>query len=136
MKEKLYIIIQLAIIAFLLFLLFGCKTVQPISTDHNRDSVRVEVRFDSVYVYQHDSIFRDRWRNGDTVFVTIEKWQVKYKDKLVQVHDTICTTETNTEVQTIEVCPKFQRTCTWLFFILLIVVAGRIAWKVYRKFFL
>lgn len=47
----------------------GCKAVQTLT--QSRDSVRVEVRHDSVYIFRHDSIFRDRWRAGDTVFITV-----------------------------------------------------------------
>ena len=48
----------------------GCKTVQPLT--QSSDSVRVEVRHDSVYVYQHHSIYRDRWRAAPPVFVPVE----------------------------------------------------------------
>ena len=86
--KRIFFIVTLAL------LLLSCKTTQPTAT--HTDSVRVEVRFDSIYIYQHDSIFRDRWRNGDTVFVQVEKYKVLYKDKLVQVHDTIATSRVDT----------------------------------------
>lgn len=111
--------------------LTGCKTCVPIV--ETRDSIRVEYKLDSVYVYQHDSIFRDRWRNGDTVFVTVEKWQTRYKDKIVQVHDTIATSVTDT-IQ-VEVIPKFYRGCTiamWIIIACLVIgIVARILIKVY-----
>ena len=100
-----------------------------------RDSVRTEYKLDSVYVDQHDSIFRDRWRNGDTVFVQVEKWQTRYKDKIVLQHDTIRTNEL--QVQQVEVVPKFYKNCTialWVLIALAVVgVAARIVIKIYFK---
>ena len=99
--NPIFIILLTLIIGCMILLAFvGCKTTQPIAT--HTDSVRVEIRHDSVYVYQHDSIFRDRWRSGDTVYVTIEKWQTRYKDKFVEIHDTIATSRTDTIAVSIE----------------------------------
>lgn len=97
--------------------------------------MRVEQRLDSVYIYQHDSIFRDRWRNGDTIFVQVEKWQTRYKDKIVQVHDTISTNEV--KVQQVEVVPKFYKNCTIALLVLVVLavlgIAVRVLIKVYLK---
>lgn len=120
-------------VCLLAVLLASCKTCIPIV--EVRDSVRVEQRLDSVYIYQHDSIFRDRWRNGDTVFVQVEKWAVRYKDKIVQVHDTISTNEV--KVQQVEVVPSFYKGCTialWVLIALAVVgVVVRVLIKVYLK---
>lgn len=120
-------------VCLLAVLLASCKTCIPIV--EVRDSVRVEQRLDSVYIYQHDSIFRDRWRNGDTIFVQVEKWAVRYKDKIVQVHDTISTNEVN--VQQVEVVPKFYKNCTialWVLVVLAVLgIAARIVVKIYLK---
>lgn len=120
-------------VCLLAVLLASCKTCIPIV--EVRDSVRVEQRLDSVYIYQHDSIFRDRWRNGDTIFVQVEKWAVRYKDKIVQVHDTISTNEV--KVQQVEVVPKFYKNCTialWVLVVLAVLgIAARIVIKIYLK---
>lgn len=120
-------------VCLLAVLLASCKTCIPIV--EVRDSVRVEQRLDSVYIYQHDSIFRDRWRNGDTIFVQVEKWQTRYKDKIVQVHDTISTNEV--KVQQVEVVPKFYKNCTialWVLVVLAVLgIAVRVLIKVYLK---
>ena len=97
-------IIGIAIIAAIFFF-SGCKTVQPLT--QTRDSVRVEVRHDSVYIFRHDSIFRDRWRAGDTVFITVEKYKTLYRDKLIEVHDTI--TDTRTEQVAVRYVPDYYK---------------------------
>ena len=131
-----YTIVQtllLGVLCAFCFCLSGCKTCVPVI--EYRDSVRVEFRHDSVYVYQHDSIFRDRWRNGDTVFVQVEKYKTLYKDKIVEVHDTIAT---NTEiVQERKVVPSFYKGCTIALWILVALMAIgltiRILIRVYLK---
>lgn len=110
----------------------SCKTCLPVV--EVRDSVRVEYKLDSVYVYQHDSIFRDRWRNGDTIFVQVEKWQTRYKDKIVLQHDTIRTNEL--QVQQVEVVPKFYKGCTIALWVLLALVVIGIAIRIVIKIYL
>ena len=128
-------VIAFAIAASLILfaLLTSCKTCVPVV--ETRDSIRVEFRHDSVYIWQHDSIFRDRWRSGDTVYVTLEKYKTLYKDKIVEVHDTIATQ--HTEVQQVEVVPKFYKGCTialWIIIALLAIgITIRILIKIYLK---
>ena len=122
-------IIGIALIAAIFFF-SGCKTVQPIT--HSRDSVRVEVRLDSVYVYQHDSIYRDRWRAGDTVFVTVEKYKTLYRDKLIEVHDTI--TDTRTEHVAVRYVPDYYKRVSAGFWILLAILLAIIAFKAYKLY--
>ena len=109
----------------------GCKTVQPIQ--QTRDSVRVEIRHDSVYVFKHDSVFRDRWREGDTVFVTLTKFQTLYRDKLVEVHDTIATTQT--EQVPVEVVPTYYKNTSRGFWVLLVILLLIVGWKVAKLYF-
>ena len=120
----------LALLLWVLFSMCGCKTVNPIA--QTRDSIRVEIRHDSVFVFKHDSIFRDRWRSGDTVFVTVEKFKTLYRDKLVEVHDTIATTQTDTiEVQ---VVPNYYRRVSTGFWILLVILLTLTAFKAYKLY--
>ena len=122
--------IGLVLCAILCLCFSGCKTVKPIA--QTRDSVRVEIRHDSVFVFKHDSIFRDRWRSGDTVFVTVEKFKTLYRDKLVEVHDTIATTQTDTiEVQ---VVPNYYRRVSTGFWILLVILLALTAFKAYKLY--
>jgi hypothetical protein len=125
--------IGIPMILFLVWVLFSmvaCKTVKPIA--QTRDSIRVEIRHDSVFVFKHDSIFRDRLRSGDTVYVTVEKFKTLYRDKLVEVHDTISTTQTDTiEVQ---VVPNYYRRVSTGFWILLAILLALTAFKAYKLY--
>lgn len=108
----------------------GCKTVQPLT--QSRDSVRVEVRHDSVYIFRHDSIFRDRWRAGDTVFITVEKYKTLYRDKLIEVHDTI--TDTRTEQVAVRYVPDYYKRVSTGFWIMLAILLAIIAFKAYKLY--
>lgn len=124
---------------FLLFLpilfFLGCKTIQP--TIITRDSVRVEHHLDSVYIYERDSVFIDRWRAGDTVYITKEKWLTRYKDKEVAVHDTIYRDREQVIVQEVKYIPKFYKGSTIALWILIasvvIYVVIRIIIKIYAR---
>lgn len=122
-------IIVIALIAAMFFF-SGCKTVQPLT--QSRDSVRVEVRHDSVYIYQHDSIYRDRWRAGDTVFITVEKYKTLYRDKLIEVHDTI--TDTQTEQVAVRYVPDYYKRVSAGFWILLVILLAILAFKTYKLY--
>lgn len=122
-------IIGIALIAAIFFF-SGCKTVQPLT--QSRDSVRVEVRHDSVYIFRHDSIFRDRWRAGDTVFITVEKYKTLYRDKLIEVHDTI--TDTRTEQVAVRYVPDYYKRVSAGFWILLAILLAIIAFKAYKLY--
>lgn len=111
----------------------SCKTQQCIPVQ--RDSVRVEFKHDSVFVFKHDSVFRDRWRSGDTVFVTVEKWQTLWRDKITEVHDTISTNEV--QVQEVKYVPAYYKNTSagfWVLFALLLVIITVKAVKIYVKF--
>lgn len=122
-------IIGIALIAAIFFF-SGCKSVQPLT--QSRDSVRVEVRHDSVYIFRHDSIFRDRWRAGDTVFITVEKYKTIYRDKLIEVHDTI--TDTRTEQVAVRYVPDYYKRVSTGFWILLAILLAIIAFKAYKLY--
>ena len=122
-------IIGIALIAAMFFL-SGCKTVQPLT--QSLDSVRVEVRHDSVYVFRHDSIYRDRWRTGDTVFITVEKYKTLYRDKLIEVHDTI--TNTQNEQVAVRYVPDYYKRVSAGFWILLAILLAILAFKAYKLY--
>ena len=129
-----YILAIVAAWAAMAFLLcFGsCKTVAPcIPETITIDSVRVEYKLDSVYLYERDSIFVHEKR--DTVFV--ERWKTRYKDVLKIQKDTVIDTKTDVQVQRVEVTPRFAKFCYWWFGIsAFLLVAGGALW-VCKKFY-
>ena len=108
-------------------LLSACKTTAPIVTPSvQKDSVRVSVVHDSVRVYERDSIFIDRFTRADTIWLTTEKWSIKYRDREVLKHDTIYQVQKETEVVTEKYTPPFYKRCTWGFWILLVLLIGSV----------
>ena len=62
-------------------LLAGCKTTKYVPVPSvSVDSVYVD-RFHRDSVYLHDSVFVNRWTQGDTVFVDKVVTKYKYKDR-------------------------------------------------------
>ena len=129
-----YILAIVAAWAAMAFLLcFGsCKTVAPcIPETITIDSVRVEYKLDSVYLYERDSIFVHAKK--DTVFV--ERWKTRYKDVLKIQRDTVIDTKTEVQVQRVEVTPRFAKFCYWWFGIsAFLLIAGGVLW-VCKKFY-
>ena len=129
-----YLLAIVAAWAAMAFLLcFGsCKTVAPcIPETITRDSVRVEYKLDSVYLYERDSIFVHEKR--DTVF--IERWKTRYKDVLKIQRDTVIDTKTDVQVQRVEVTPRFAKFCYWWFGVsAFLLIAGVVLWLC-KKFY-
>lgn len=123
-KFGLYILLSLAFV--------GCKTVVPcVPETITRDSVRVEYKLDSVYLYERDSIFVHEKK--DTVF--IERWKTRYKDVLKIQHDTIRDTHTEVQVQRVEVTPRFAKFCYWWFGVsAFLLIACALLW-ICKKFY-
>ena len=68
-------------------LLAGCKTARYVPVPSiSVDSVYVD-RFTRDSVYLHDSVFVNRWMQGDTVYVDKVVTRYKYKDRWR--HDTV-----------------------------------------------
>ena len=79
MKNKIMIFCLFAA----LFFISGCSP-RILVRDVVRDSLIVRTTLDSVYLYEKDSIFVKQ--KGDTVW--LERWSIRYKDKLVEKKDT------------------------------------------------
>ena len=129
-----YILAIVAAWSAMAFLLcFGsCKTVAPcIPETITIDSVRVEYKLDSIYLYERDSIFVHEKR--DTVFV--ERWKTRYKDMLKIQRDTVIDMHTEVQVQRVEVTPRFAKFCYWWFGITaFLLIAGGVLW-ICKKFY-
>ena len=135
MKIDWQYLLALAAVAFLLAIvaLFGsCRTVQPcIPETITIDSVRVEYKLDSVYLYERDSIFVHEKK--DTVF--IERWKTRYKDVIKIQRDTVIDTKTEVQVEITEITPRFAKFCYWWFGIsAFLLIAGAAIWLC-KKFY-
>lgn len=114
----------------------SCKT-QSFTQHHENDSVRVQTRIDSIYIYERDSVFVDRYVKADTVFLTRTIERVKYKDAIRLQHDTIMQTKTETIVQPQPYIPTYNKNCTrgfWVLLAILILLVGQWALRKYIKF--
>ena len=128
-------LLALAAVAFLLAIVacFGsCKTVAPcVPETITRDSVRVEYKLDSVYLYERDSIFVHEKR--DTVFV--ERWKTRYKDVMKIQRDTVIDTKTEVQVHRVEVTPRFAKFCYWWFGVSAFLLVAGAALCICKKFY-
>ena len=105
---------------FLFFLLVSCRSLDPSiaasaasmasTTIHTRDTI-----------FLRDSIFISERQRGDTVYLTRVEYRDRWRTHLV--HDTVV--KTDSIVQVIEhpperYIPRFHKTCTTLFCLLLL----------------
>lgn len=121
-------------IALLLaWVLRGCKTCECFPSIEYRDSIVTRYYHDTIQTFEKDSIFIHA--RGDTVWR--ERWSIRWRDKIVERHDTIYQDRQTETVRVEKVVPTFYRTCThgfWLILLILIVGAvGRILVRVYLK---
>lgn len=116
-----------------LCLLNSCKTCECFPSIEYRDSIVTRYYHDTIQTYEKDSVFIHA--RGDTVWR--ERWSIRWRDKIVERHDTIYQDRQTETVRVEKVVPTFYRTCTygfWLILLILIVGAvGRILVRVYLK---
>ncbi|MBR5855118.1 MAG: hypothetical protein IKY87_05550 [Paludibacteraceae bacterium] len=148
----------------LLLLLFSCKTQSPVITAEQHDSTRVSLRNDSTHIYERDSIAMSyrpqvtppRLPDSPPIAnmpisncpvpqlpprvdtLVIEKWRIRYRDKVQLQVDTIYQDVVrNIEHPPERYVPKFHKWCTGLFWTIVVIfilyVAFRIAIRVYAR---
>lgn len=117
----------------LMCLLVGCKTTTCLPVTEYRDSIVVRLQHDTIQTYEKDSIYIHQ--KGDTVFR--ERWSIRYRDKVVECHDTIYQADQKHDVEVREVVPTYYKGVSLAFWILvtLLVIATvvRVLIKVYLK---
>lgn len=134
---------------FILFLapllVVACRTIRPVSQNNSHvsvektDSVKhsLDKQKDSIFV--HDSVFIYQTQRNDTIYITRDKWKTVYRDRSVLRIDTFKVLEVRADtlvserVEQVAVVPKFYRTCTWLWWIVVFIVAAVTAFKIYRR---
>ena len=123
--------------AFLLLLLVwmlqSCKTCECYPTIEYRDSIVTRYQHDTIQTYEKDSIYIHQ--RGDTIYR--ERWSIRYRDKVVERHDTIYQ-ERNAEVVRVEkVVPTYYKGVSlafWIMVVLLVVATVvRVLIRVYLK---
>lgn len=127
--------IMAVFIAGILLFFVGCKTIDCVPETIIKDSIRVEFKLDSTYIYEKDSVFIKE--KADTVFV--EKWKTRYKDVLKIERDTIYQENKMVEVKEVLVEKPIAGVVKWFswigaFFVVFYLV--KIGLWVYRKFVL
>ena len=125
------IAIYTLLIAVVAFLTTSCKVCEPIIKTEYRDSVRTEYRRDSVRLV--DSVFVDRWRQGDTVFVTKMRDRYLYRDVLH--NDTVIIDNSKTETVQVRYVPPFYKWCTVAFWCLIAIVVLYVAWRIFKAIY-
>ena len=113
------------------FFIRGCSPRELVS-EIVRDTLIVRTTLDSVYLYEKDSIFVKQ--KGDTVW--LERWSIRYKDKLVERKDT--TYINKVEVKEVSVPAELNwwqrwqiRSFWWLFGAVIIIVG----WQIIKLYF-
>ena len=122
-------------VAMMVWMLQGCKTIDCIPETIVRDSIRVEYKHDSTYIYQRDSIFIHQ--KADTVWM--EKYITRYKDVLKVERDTVWRDNTQTIVKEVEVekpIAPFVKWLAWWGAAALLILLLWVVLKIYRKFFI
>ena len=114
---------------FLMFIFSGCTSVRTVT--EYRDSIVYRAVHDTTIIRQTDSV--DRWRSGDTVFLT--RWRVREVERVR--HDTISDTQVIKEPYEVEVVKERVPTwCWWLVAVVGVFVmykVGRLALKIYTQ---
>ena len=117
----------------LMCLLVGCKTTNCLPVTEYRDSIVVRLQHDTIQTYEKDSIYIHQ--RGDTVFR--ERWSIRYRDKVVERHDTIYQSDNKHDVEVREVVPTYYKGVSLAFWILVILLGiatvVRVLIRVYLK---
>lgn len=116
-----------------LCLLNSCKTCECLPSVEYRDSVITRYHHDTIQTYEKDSIFIHA--KGDTVWR--ERWSIRWRDKIVERHDTIYQDRQTETVRVERVVPTYYKGVSLAFWILVVLLllatAIRILIRVYLK---
>ena len=130
-----YILKALAGLAALLMLLWclqACTTTKCLPVTEYRDSVVVRLQHDTIQTYEKDSIYIHQ--RGDTVYR--ERWSIRYRDKVVERHDTIFQATQKHDVEVREVVPSYYKGVSVAFWVLVALGAVATAIRVLIRIYL
>lgn len=137
MQIDLVKILRLLVCAFIALLLSwvlrGCKTCECLPSVEYRDSIVTRYHHDTIQTYEKDSIYI--YAKGDTVWR--ERWSIRWRDKIVERHDTIYCDQEKETVRVEKVVPAYYKGVSLAFWVLvvllLVATAIRILIRVYLK---
>lgn len=116
-----------------LCLLNSCKTCECLPSVEYRDSIVTRYHHDTIQTYEKDSIFIHA--RGDTVWR--ERWSIRWRDKIVERHDTIYQDRQTETVRVEKVVPAYYKGVSLAFWMLVVLIAVattiRILIRVYLK---
>lgn len=125
-------IVAAILVALMVWMLQSCKVQDCIPETIVRDSIRMEYKLDSIYLYERDSIYIHS--KADTVWV--EKWKTRYKDVLKIERDTIYQENKVVEVNEVRYIPDWVKWLAWVGGGAIALLLIRVALWVYRNFVL
>lgn len=115
-----------------LCLLNGCKTCECLPSIEYRDSIVTRYHHDTIQTYEKDSIFIHA--KGDTVWR--ERWSIRWRDKIVERHDTIQVADKQIVVEKQEVVPNYYQNCTrgfWVLFVAILLIIAVLCVKNWKS---
>ena len=113
----------------------SCKSTTVTPTVQRSDTTNYIQRSERIdTIYRHDSVFVREVMKGDTVYLTRTEYRDRWRVRLV--HDTIHDTqyiERVVEHPPERYVPKFYRWCTIALWVIVLLVIGRVGYKVIRR---
>ncbi len=127
------VVASVFLLLLLVWMLQACTSTKCLPTVEYRDSIVTRYLHDTIQTYEKDSIYIHS--KGDTVWR--ERWSIRYRDKVVERHDTIYQAQQQHDVEVREVVPTYYKGVSLAFWIgvVLLVVATvvRVLIRVYLK---
>lgn len=108
----------------------SCRTVR---TSTQRDSIRVEVRHDTLVWKLRDSVYITERAKNDTVYITkyAERWHER--ERIVERTDTLYVDKAKTETVTVTKSNKFTLASTIILWTLIAAAVGYGIFRIIRK---
>ena len=129
-------IIRLLVCVFIVLLLAwvlrGCKTCECLPSVEYRDSIVTRYHHDTIQTYAKDSVFIHQ--KGDTVWR--ERWSIRWRDKIVERHDTIYCDQEKETVRVERVVPTYYKGVSLAFWILVALLALATAIRILIRIYL
>ena len=129
-------IIRLLVCVFIVLLLAwvlrGCKTCECLPSIEYRDSIVTRYHHDTIQTYEKDSIYIHS--KGDTVWR--ERWSIRWRDKIVERHDTIYCDQEKETVRVERVVPTYYKGVSLAFWVLVALLALATAIRILIRIYL